>query len=148
LPSCKIALKAACPLPETYPRQLVTWGDHLRKKRLDQKLFQKDVAKILRTNVTTIYNWEKNYTTPELVFMPRIIKFLGYAPYFSSCRNLGEKIVRYREYLGLSQEALARHLGIGPGILKRWEKNESKQKDKQLCNLNHFFYFYAKGSCS
>ena len=103
MPICKFALKTARPLLEAYPRQLVTWGDHLRKKRLDLGLLQKDVAQILQVNPDTICNWENNHTRPALVYLPKIIDFLGYAPYFGPCHCLGEKMVRYREFLGLSQ---------------------------------------------
>ena len=148
MPICKIALKIVRPLPEAYPQQLVTWGDHLRKKRLDRGLLQKDVAKILHVNPDTICNWENNNTEPELVHLPRIINFLSYAPYFGSCRSLGEKIVRYREFLGLSQEALSRHLGIDSGTLRRWENNESEPIGRRFESLSRFFHFCAKGSFS
>jgi len=77
-----------------------------------------------------------------LCHLPKIIDFLGYAPYFGPCSNIGDKIVRYREFLGLSQKALAGHLGIDPGTLKRWEKYESEPLGKKLWKLNHFFHFY------
>ena len=126
LPICKIALKTNTPPSEAYPRQLLTWGDHIRKKRLDQCLLQKDIALILKVNPDTIYNWENNRTDPELVFLPKIIEFLGYAPYFGPCRSLGEKIAKFRQSMGISQKSFAKLLGINPSTVERWENNSSK----------------------
>jgi DNA-binding XRE family transcriptional regulator len=103
------------------------------------------MAKILQTNETTIYNWEKNRTTPELIFLPRIIQFLGYAPYFGPCRSLGEKIMRYRQYLGLSQKVMSKQIGIDPGTLERWENCKSKSMGKKVEKLNNFFLHYLLG---
>lgn len=47
LPFCNIRLRDQKPLPHAYPAESKTLGDHLRKKRLDLGLFQKDVARIL-----------------------------------------------------------------------------------------------------
>ena len=66
LPFCKIELKAARPLSvPDYPKTLNTLGDHIRKKRLDLELLQKDVANIIGINESTIWNWENNYATPS-----------------------------------------------------------------------------------
>ncbi len=34
----------------------------------------------------TISNWELNYSSPEVRFMPQIIAFLGYDPLAFECR--------------------------------------------------------------
>ncbi|MHB9013211.1 MAG: hypothetical protein ACYC49_13440 [Ignavibacteriaceae bacterium] len=47
LPICKVTLKAKKPISKAYPVVLNTIGDHIRKLRVELKLFQKDVAKIL-----------------------------------------------------------------------------------------------------
>lgn len=60
LPFCKIELKAPKPPPAGYPKILKTLGDHIRKKRLDLGLLQKDVAKIIGTTESTIWNREND----------------------------------------------------------------------------------------
>jgi DNA-binding transcriptional regulator YiaG len=63
LPFCKLTLTAPKPLlSKAYPEYLQTIGDHLRRKRLDLKLYQKDVAQILGLDTTSIWNWENNLT--------------------------------------------------------------------------------------
>jgi len=55
LPFCHLTLKAKKPLPLGYPQILKTLGDHLRKRRLDLNLLQKEVAEIIGVDETTIY---------------------------------------------------------------------------------------------
>lgn len=144
MPSCKIALKVACPLPQAYPHQLVTWGDHVRKRRLDLGLLQKDVARILQVNKDTICNWENNRTSPALIHLPKIIDFLSYAPYFGSCQGLGEKIAQYRQFLGLSQRKLSKHIGVDPSTVERWENCISTPDEEKLAKLNSVFLLLSK----
>jgi DNA-binding XRE family transcriptional regulator len=80
LPFCHITLKAQKPLPSAYPQTLKTLGDHLRKRRLDLKLLQKEVAQRLGVGESSVYNWENNLTKPALRYIPKIVKFLGYVP--------------------------------------------------------------------
>ncbi|MBU1626300.1 helix-turn-helix domain-containing protein [bacterium] len=99
---CHFELKAQKPLPEAYPRELKTIGDHLRKKRLDSKLFQKDVAKIIGSDECSIWNWENNYNKPVLNFIPKIIEFLSYIPYDVSFLSFGERLKIARQSLGMT----------------------------------------------
>lgn len=148
MPICKICLKTARPLPEAHPRQLVALGDHLRKERLNLGFIQKNIVRILQGNKDIIHNWENNHTSSALVHLPKIIDFLSYAPYFGPCRSLGEKIIMYRQFLGLSQKALAKQFGVDPCTVRCWEKNESEPKGVQYWNLSQFFLVCAKGSFS
>lgn len=77
---------------KAYPKTLKTIGDHLRTKRLDLKLYQKDVAKAIGVDTLTICNWENNLTAPRLYLLSRIFKFLGYDPWQSNGSSFGEKI--------------------------------------------------------
>jgi transcriptional regulator with XRE-family HTH domain len=121
LPLYQVRLSAKMPLSDAYPKTLKTIGHHLRKRRLDLKLYQKDVAKIVGIDTNSITNWEKNRTSPRLYLLPRIINFLGYDPVQSNATTLGEKIKKHRIQKGLSLRKLAKALGIDPGTLARWE---------------------------
>ena len=124
LPFSHITLKTQKPLSSAYPTTLNTIGDHLRKRRLDLELFQKDVAKMLGVGEPSIYNWENNLAEPAIKYIPKIIKFLGHVPFKTSTKSTGEKIVTYRKLRGLSQKKLACHLGIDPCTLSKWERNK------------------------
>jgi transcriptional regulator with XRE-family HTH domain len=130
LPFCHISLKGQKPLPKAYPQELKTLGDHLRKRRLDLKLLQKNVAQILGVKEATVWNWENNRTSPGLHYIPRIVEFLGYAPFNAESKTLGERIVNYRRLSSITQKELARTLGVDPSTLARWERNENHPQRK------------------
>jgi len=109
------------PLPRSYPQAPVTIGDHLRKRRLDLGLPQREVAERLGTNSGTITNWELGHTRPEIRFLPGIVRFLGYEPWAAGA-SVGESLLTFRQEQGLSQAEFARLLGIDPATLSRWER--------------------------
>ena len=63
-----------------YPKQLESLGDHIRARRLDLGLLQKDVAEIIGVTTDTITNWEKGRNRPMHWHYLRINKFLSYFP--------------------------------------------------------------------
>ena len=126
LPFTDQTLKTQKPRNPAYPEHLVTLGDHIRRRRLDLGLHQKDVARIVNATISSVTNWERNRTSPRLFLIPKIIKFLGYDPLQGDATNIGEKIKRYRIQKGLSLRKLAKELGIDPTTLARWERGESK----------------------
>ena len=62
--------------PTSLPTGLKTLGDHLRKRRLELGLRQKDVAKALSVDETTVNNWERHRTEPTARLTLRIVRFL------------------------------------------------------------------------
>ena len=135
LPFCRMCLKAQRPVHPDYPKTLKTLGDHLKKRRMDLKLSQGEVARRIGAVESSVLNWEKNRAKPSLPFLPRIIELLGYVPYDSTEKTLGEKIVDHRKSFGLSQEKLALSLGIDPSTLGRWERGERKLSKESLKEL-------------
>ena len=126
-------------MPFGYPNSLKTIGDHIRKKRIDLKLLQKEVARKIGVDETSVLNWEKNRNTPSLTYIPKIVEFLGYRPFDISTGTPGEKIICLRRILGLSQKELARSLGVDPGTLGDWEKDKTQPKKVLLEKLNVLF---------
>jgi transcriptional regulator with XRE-family HTH domain len=123
LPFTKAKLRAVRPKPAGYPESLKTLGDHIRARRIDLGLLQKDLADRLRADVFTVLNWEKNRTLPSIGWMPRIIGFLGYAPYRppTSFEGWFEAV---RRNLGTARAQVAKRMGIDPGTLARWLRQE------------------------
>lgn len=126
LPICQLTLKAQ--KPSLIPQNPQSIGEHIRKRRLEQNLFQADVARLIGVEETSIYNWESNRSNPSIKNIPEIIKFLGYLPNIYPNKTLGEKLIYYRKVHGLSQKKLAVKLGIDQGTLRRIEKNSSASK--------------------
>jgi transcriptional regulator with XRE-family HTH domain len=120
-------LKAAKFTP--YPKVLRTVGDHLKKRRYDLGLRQKDVAEQLNVNAFTVCGWENDKKRPAVRYLPRIIELLGYYP-FPAPETLGERLLAYRRHLGLSRKRLARNLGIDEMRLARWERSTSSPEER------------------
>jgi transcriptional regulator with XRE-family HTH domain len=121
-------------LSPAYPKHLKTLGDHLRKNRLDKKLLQREVGRQLGVEKDTVTNWETNRTSPSLSHIPKIIKFIGYIPWETSTEN----IKMSRQLLGISQEFLAKQIGVDPGTLARWETAKGAPSKKQWAMIDQF----------
>ncbi len=113
-----LTFKAKKPNRKPYPKELKTYGDHLRKKRLDLDLSQPQVAKILKVVTDSITQWELNSTKPSIKQIPKIISFLGYSPKVEL-----NKIKQYRIERGITQKEMARILNIVPSTLAGIEKS-------------------------
>lgn len=120
-----------------YPKELNTLGDHLRKRRLDLGLLQKEVAEKIGMDKTTYYNWENNRSIPRFQYMPGIIAFLTYCPYFGP-KKIFERLVAYRKSRGVSQKVLAQNLGVDPCTLANWESGKRKPINKSIRILEKF----------
>lgn len=49
-------------MPKGYPENPQTFGEYLRKYRIDKGLLVKDVAKIIGVTENTVLNWEQGRT--------------------------------------------------------------------------------------
>jgi transcriptional regulator with XRE-family HTH domain len=131
-------------LPQSYPTRVVripiepqTIGDHIRWKRLTRKMHQREVAEQIGVTASCVFNWEANTANPEIRFMPAIIRFLGYDPQ-PEATGWGQRLVRRRTSLGLSQKAAARHIGIDPSTLAKWERGARTPAGECLARVMRF----------
>jgi transcriptional regulator with XRE-family HTH domain len=129
LPFCHFELRAPKPKPSCYPKEINTLGDHIRARRLDLKLLQKEVAEQIGVHELTITNWEGNATVPEVRYMPAIIQFLGYNP-LPEASSLPRRLSTARMALGLSQRKMAAKLGVDPATLMGWEAGRHQPTGK------------------
>lgn len=123
-------MRTKLPPPQGYPQQLLTIGDHVRKRRMDLGLTQTQAAKRLRVCSSTVLLWELCRARPLLRFMPRIWAFLGQEPQADvpmgggSARRLtqlGERIRRARLARFLTQKQLAQEFAVDPSTVQGWE---------------------------
>ena len=91
MPFCHFEKTSKKPVSKAYPKELVTIGDHIRKRRLDLRLTQKRVAAILGVNECTVWNWENNRTKPLPSLKARIGEFLGCLPESGGMPCLGHE---------------------------------------------------------
>ncbi len=137
MPICKLILTAQ--KPSNILKNPQSLGGHIRKRRLEQNLFQKDIARIIGVEETSIYNWEKNLSNPSIKYIPKIIEFLGYIPFQLDTLSLGDQIKLYRKLRGISQKNLAKEIDIDPTTLAKWEANKRKSSKDFLFRVNDFF---------
>lgn len=98
-------------------------GDHIR--RLGLKLLQRNLAEELGVDTTSVFNWEANTASPEIRYMPAIIRFLGYNP-LPAADTWAERLVQGRTALGLSQKEAARRMEVDPSTLAKWEQGKTE----------------------
>jgi len=71
----RVSLKSL--IPKSYSFVPISVGDHIRKRRLELGLLQKEAARQLGVNPWTVLNWERGHTEPPVSAMPDIFQFLG-----------------------------------------------------------------------
>ena len=103
----------------------VSLGEHLKKRRLELGLTQKEAGKHLGVTSFTVTNWEHSLRKPAIQHFPTICQFLGYDPESSMTRSLQERLVARRRQLGWSQRVAAKKLGVDPSTWSAWEHGET-----------------------
>ena len=116
-----ITLKALKPKETDFEPQ--TLGEHVRKRRLELRVTQKQAAERLGVNPWTVLNWEKDHTEPLIESIPAIIRFLGYDP-FPEPKNIPERLLARRRAMGWSIKEAARQLGVDAGTWGAWERGQ------------------------
>jgi transcriptional regulator with XRE-family HTH domain len=114
----KIKIPLIIPVLEELARKPVTLGEHLRRRRIELGLYQKDVAARFGVTTSTVWNWEHTGSV-DLCSIPRVIEFLGYNP-ISQPKDLLERLSWYKQVNGLSLERLGIEMGRDPEQLADW----------------------------
>jgi len=118
--------------PSGYPSELRTIGDHLKAKRLDLGLFQKDVASELNISPATLSRWELGISSPYDMHCGAIRKFLGYDPLSANKPStVDELLTDKRRELGWSLGKAAKYFGVSRSAVTDWEKG------KTIHHVNH-----------
>ena len=90
-----------------------TVGDHIRKRRRELGLLQREAAERIGVTECSVYNWENGVSSPDFRKLPKIIAFLGYNPVPEPTEE-AERQEWKRRSMGLSQkEAAGRLDGVG-----------------------------------
>lgn len=122
------ALKIAIPLKiQTFPEfsgEPVTLGDHLRRRRLELGLYQKDIAEQIGVTASTIWNWEHGWNI-DLRYLPRIITFLGYNP-IPCPEDPLKQLAWFKQVNGFTFEELGNQMGRDPEQLADWVNGRHK----------------------
>ena len=114
-----------------------TIGEKIRNRRLELRLLQKDVADIIGICEGTVTYWENDRVEPQTKHYPKLIKFLGYVPFEIDATTTGGKIKMYRFLNGLSQEDLAKELGINESTVFHYENGRHLPQPQTLKKMKH-----------
>jgi transcriptional regulator with XRE-family HTH domain len=131
LPFCHSEIRAQKPKSERYPKEINSLGGHIRTRRLDLKLLQREVGDQIGVSGATITNWERNASTPVVRCMPAVIRFLGYDP-LPPAESLPEWLRSARRQLGLTQRKMAERLRVDPCTLRDWENGRHQPTQTSL----------------
>jgi transcriptional regulator with XRE-family HTH domain len=117
LPGVRVILNTL--KPKDYEDSPRTLGEHLKKRRRQLGLYQREAAKGLKVDHFTYINWEKGHTEPYAHSYPAIIAFLGYDP-SPEPRTLAGRVRLKRQVLGVTFSQVAQYLGWDGGSLIRY----------------------------
>jgi DNA-binding XRE family transcriptional regulator len=98
--------------PYVYLGNVHTLGDHIRKRRIEIGLSQRQAGAEIGVRTQVIHAWESGEARPRNRHVPSIIRFLGYDPVPRSPQTLSEALRTYRRRNGLTQTGLAKILGV------------------------------------
>ena len=115
---------APTPKPR-YRKQLKHLGDHVRAKRINLGLCQKEVAARIGVDTATVTNWELGHTEPEERFIPALIRCLGHNP-LPAARSPGEQVRRARLTRGLTVAGPAKLAGVDWASVSHIEKDNPR----------------------
>jgi DNA-binding transcriptional regulator YiaG len=93
----------------------------MRKRRVELRLLQKNVAQRLGVCENTVTHWETGYSQPQVKHYPAIIGFLGHYPFDHETESLSGKIRQIRYCNGFGVYQCAEFLHVSYDAIKRWE---------------------------
>ena len=137
-----IRLKALKPKETDFEPQ--TLGDHIRKRRLQLALTQKQAGDRLGVTSFTVLNWEKCKTEPPVRSYPATLRFLAYDP-FPEARSLPERLVAVRRSLGWPVKTAAGHLSVDEATWSSWERGQTGPLRKHRARLGRLLILATRG---
>lgn len=135
LPCLRYESKTGKPMHLGYLQNPASIGEHIKKRRMDLKLFQSDVAKIFNVSTDCVTYWENNRSTPRIIFYPKIMEFLGYSPLDFDETTLSGRIKAYRYRNGITSKMFGNMLKVDPSTITEWENGIRVPAPKHLLKL-------------
>lgn len=135
-------VQSACRLPAL--RICPTPCAHLRKRRLERGLLQKEAAAELGISEWGYANWENGKTTPGTVLYRRAIEFLGYYPH-SRPTTLADRLRKIRRCLGLTGSQAARLAEVDEATFLMWERGKWRPTVRTRAKVERLFKRFENG---
>lgn len=123
--------------PKDWADRPVTLGQHLKKRRRQLRLLQREVAIRLGVSVDSYRGWEIGRIGPGSGSWARIIRWLGYDP-TPEPQTIGERLRAKRRALGWSEAKTAAYLGWNDATIRRYERGSRRSAGERLHWLQVF----------
>lgn len=133
----KMEFTVSLPANSVPYEELTTLGEHLRKRRSELGLLQKEVAQRLCVSKQTYRYWETGRHLPESRQWRRIIAFLGYDPH-PRPQGLAGVLQQARRELGFTIKELAERIGVDESTVSDWEIRNRRPTRRTLPKLKKF----------
>jgi len=143
MPFHTIIKSVPLPKPGGYPKQLKTIGDHIRAWRLDNRLFQVDVAKRLDVSEDTIVGWEMRSIKPTVRQIPGIVKLIGYLPIEIDTSTFGGRVTMYRYEHGITPKEFGLLVSADASTVRAWEKGENTPNKNRIRNIEKLLSIWS-----
>lgn len=112
-------------------------GEHIKKRRRELGLLQREAGQRMGVSAETVANWEKGKAKPIPSQFKPVVAFLGYDP-APEPKTLGERFEAKQRRLGVSLAQIARYLGWDPGSLRRYLNGTWHISPNRRDSLNAF----------
>jgi transcriptional regulator with XRE-family HTH domain len=112
-------------------------GEHLKKRRRQLGLLQREAAERMGIQRDTYVNWEKDKTRPVASQFRPVMAFLGYDP-TPAPQTLSERLKSKRRQLGVTFAQVARYLEWDPGTLTRYLNGTWRMSPARAATLDAF----------
>lgn len=145
LPNVPLRLRAK--KPKDYSETPQTLGQHLKKRRRELRLFQREAAQRMGIDVFTYLNWEKDKTVPVAARFRPVVEFLGYNP-SPEPQTLAARVEAKRRVLGTTFEQLAGYLSWDSGSLARYLNGTWRLPPERADALERFLNLGVEAAAS
>lgn len=144
MPFCQgVPLRLKSQKPKDYSETPTRLGEHLKKRRRELGLLQREAAARMGILTETYANWEKGKTEPVAAQFRPVVQFLGYDP-TPAPKTLAERLEAKRQTLGVTRAQVARHLGWDPGSLSKYLSGTWRLNSGRAGELESFLGMDAK----
>lgn len=120
-----------------YSEDPKTLGEHLKKRRRELGLLQREAAERMGIAVETLISWEKGRKRPVVAQFRPVVAFLGFDP-TPRGSSLKDRVEAKRRALGITAYQVAAHLGWDPGSLNRYLRGVWPLSTERAADLEAF----------
>lgn len=128
-----------------YSDEPQTLGEHLKKRRKELGLVQREAGERLGVSAETVASWEKDKTKPVLSQFKPVVAFLGYDP-TPAPASIAEHVEAKRRSLGATRDQVAQYLGWDEGSLRRYLRGDWRLSPRRAEALEQFLALHEEAA--